>query len=86
MFYIERDRKVGETPDQYRARKAAAAAENLKTYSFEDGKYKFVRNTDTGQIIDVLRHGEHWDDGMEYCHQNCIHAMLNRIDMLEAQP
>lgn len=85
MFYIQADSKVGETSEQYRARKTAAA-KNLKTYSFEDGKYKFVRDTDTGQIIDVLRHDQHWLAGMEYCHQKCIHAMLNRIDVLEAQP
>jgi len=57
----------------------------IKTYSFADGKYQLDRNTDNGLITDSRRNNEHWPAGMHGMQFNSmVHAMLNRIDELEA--
>lgn len=58
----------------------------MKTYSLEDGKYEVDRHEDYGTILDVRRHGEHWEAGYEdFRFSKFIHAMLNHIDSLESK-
>lgn len=57
----------------------------MKTYTFEDGKYVVDRDTDTSLIKDIRRHGEPWPAGFEgFRFAGFVHALLNRIDELEA--
>lgn len=57
----------------------------MKTYTFESGKYVVERDEKFGTILDVRRNGEAWPVGFT-THQfsKMFHAMLNRIDELEA--
>jgi len=57
---------------------------NLKTYSFEEGKYEIIRDTASGEITAVKRHGEDWFIQFEALRfSKFFHAMLNHIDFLE---
>lgn len=59
-------------------------AETLKIYSFDDGKYEVDRDTETGHILAVRRHGEDWPIQYEgLCFSQMFHAVLNYIDYLE---
>lgn len=55
----------------------------MKTeYSFEDGKYKVVRD-DTTYETTVYRHGEYWEAGTkDVLGDKMFHAMLNGIERL----
>lgn len=57
----------------------------MKTYTLEDGKYAVTRDEQFGTIEDIRRKGEFWPAGMEaFVHAGFVHALLNRIDELEA--
>lgn len=56
----------------------------MKTYSFEDGKYKVIRSEKDAAIVSILRHDETWNSALELFQFNkMFHAMLNYIDKLE---
>lgn len=57
----------------------------IKTYSFEDGKYEFDRDTDTHRLLAARRYRGPWTViHTDMQHAKFFHAMLNRIDELES--
>lgn len=58
----------------------------LKIYSFEDGKYKVVRNSETGLLVDILRHDLSWPVVFELLQfSKLFHSILNHLDKLESE-
>lgn len=57
---------------------------STRDVSLEGGKYVYRIDTRNGQLVDALRHGEHWPAGMEVAqHSKAVMAMLTRIMELE---